>query len=355
MHSRFSRRVFLASAAAVAQASRAAESEIRLPGRLRLGIYGTEGHVGDITGPLKRLPDVEFVAVAGNGAQGLAKRFPGTKVYPSLDAMLGAEKLDVAAVTNDNGGRAAAIMACAERGVNVIAEKPFAINRRDLERVRETAARKKIALGTILPMRFEPHYRAMHNLMKEGTLGEIVQVAGQKSYKAAAGTQWRLHRETYGSTILWIGIHMIDLMLFTTGRDIRETAGWQTRVGMPELQDQENVSVSMFRFDNGALGELRMDYLRSAKAATHGDDRLRIAGTRGIVEWDHDRGLVLMTSERAPARVIDLPPQGSVFIDFLEHVYNGKPSMLPERDIWRSNEVTMAAHEAAVLGRFVKA
>jgi predicted dehydrogenase len=195
----------------------------------------------------------------------------------------------------------------------------------------------------------------MHNLVKEGTLGEIVQVAGQKSYKAAADTEWRLRRETYGSTILWIGIHMIDLMLFTTGRDIRETAGWQTRVGMPELKAQENVSVSMFRFDNGALGELRMDYLRSQKAATHGDDRLRVAGTRGIVEWDHDRGLVLMTSERAPGRLDQLPAGGSVFVDFLEHVYNGKPSLLPEKDIWRSNEVTMAAHEAAEQGKFVKA
>jgi predicted dehydrogenase len=346
----------LASAAAAAQqASRAAEGEVRLPRRLRLGIYGNEGHVGDITGPLPRLPDVQLVAVAGTGAAGLAKRFPGAKVYPSLEAMLGAEKLDVAAVTNDNGGRAAAIVACAERGINVIAEKPFAINRRDMERVRETAARKKIALGTILPMRFSPHYMAMHNAVKEGTLGEVVQVAGQKSYKAAADVKWRLQRETYGSTMLWIGIHMIDLMLFTTGRDIRETASWQTRVGMPELKEQENVSVSMFRFDNGALGELRMDYLRSQKAATHGDDRLRIAETRGIIEWDHDRGLVLMTADRAPGRLDQLPPPGSVFIDFLESVYNGKPSMLPPADIWRSNEVTMAAHEAAEQGKFVKA
>jgi hypothetical protein len=120
------------------------------------------------------------------------------------------------------------------------------------------------------------------------------------------------------------------------------------------LKDQENVSVSMFRFDNGALGSLRMDYLRSQKASTHGDDRLRVAGTRGIVEWDQDRGLVLMTSERPPARVTELPPAGSVFVDYLERVYNGKPALLPVRDIWRANEVTIAAHEAAASGKFVR-
>ncbi len=51
----------------------------------------------------------------------------------------------------------------------------------------------------------------------------------------------------------------------------------------------------------------------------------------------------------------NLPAAGSVFIDFLEHVYNGKPTMLPDRDIWRANEVTMAAHEAAEQGKFIKA
>jgi predicted dehydrogenase len=269
--------------------------------------------------------------------------------------MLAGDKLDVVAVTNDNGGRAAAILACAERGVNVIAEKPFALNRRDLERIRDTAARRKVELGMLLPMRFSPAYMAMRDVVKAGTLGEIVQVAAQKSYKAAPDTRWRTERASYGSTILWIGIHMIDLMLFTTGRDIRETAGWQTRVGMPELKDQENVSVSMFRFDNGALGSLRMDYLRSQKAATHGDDRLRVAGTRGIAEYDQDRGLVLMTSERAPAKVTELPAAGSVFVDYLDRVYNGKAAMLPLADIWRANEVTLAAHEAAESGKFIKA
>ena len=338
----------------MAQAQNAAQGEVRLPRRLRLGIFGTEGHVGDITGPLKRLPDVELVAVAGNGAARLSKQFPTAKLHPSLEAMLAGDKLDIVGVTNDNGGRAAAILACAERGINVIAEKPFALSRRDLDRIRETGSKKKVALGMLLPMRFSPQYTAIHNIAKEGRLGEIVQVAAQKSYKAAPDSKWRTERATYGSTILWIGIHMIDLMLFTTGRDIRETAGWQTRIGMPELKDQENVSMSMFRFDNGALGSLRMDYLRSQKARTHGDDRLRVAGTRGIVEYDQDRGLVLMTGEQAPAKVLELPAGGSVFIDYLEHVYNGKPAVLPSKDIWRANEVTIAAHEAAETGKFVK-
>jgi hypothetical protein len=36
-----------------------------------------------------------------------------------------------------------------------------------------------------------------------------------------------------------------------------------------------------------------------------------------------------------------------VFVDYLQHVYNGKPTELPLTDIWRANEITIAAQEAA--------
>ena len=354
MSHRFQRRVLLAGAGALLQASRAAAQEIvRLPRKVRVGVFGTEGHTNEILNPLKRLPDVQVVAVAGRRAENLLKRAPEAKLYPSLEAMLSDAKLDVAAICNDNGGRAAAILACAAAGVNTLAEKPFAINRTDLGRVREAA--RKIRLGTLLPMRFDPQYLAMRRVVRDGTLGEVAQVASQKSYQAGSRDAWFLKRETYGSTILWIGIHMIDLMRFTTGRDMKETAGFASHIGFPQLGEMDNVTVSMFRFDNGALGTLRMDYLRSPKSRSHGDDRLRIAGTQGILEYDQDRGLVLMTADRAPGPLTDLPPGQSVFVDFLEHVYAGKPTLLPMDDIWRANEVTLAAHEAAVQKRILPA
>ena len=40
-----------------------------------------------------------------------------------------------------------------------------------------------------------------------------------------------------------------------------------------------------------------MDYLRPATAPTHGDDRLRIAGTLGVVEHQEGRGLTLVTTK----------------------------------------------------------
>ena len=40
----------------------------------------------------------------------------------------------------------------------------------------------------------------------------------------------------------------------------------------------------MLTMRNGGVASVTLDYLRPAAAPTHGDERLRIAGTRGVIE-----------------------------------------------------------------------
>lgn len=351
MH-KFSRRV-LFTAAAIAAAQTKAIEPVRLPRRIRLGLLGFDGHVGDIISPLPQLPDVEVVAISDANPDNLRRRAANprlslAKQYTDYNQMLDAGKLDVVAVNNNNGERAAAVLACARRGLHVISEKPLAIHRKDLDQIRRTVTEKKVSLGLILPMRYEPVYKALKRIVDEGAIGEVAQMGAQKSYIAGDRAEWFLNRATYGGTIPWIGIHMIDLMRWTSGREFREAASFQSHIGFPELREMENVTASMFQLDNGGVATLRMDFLRSPKAASHGDDRLRIAGTKGVVEYMEATGVTLMTTEKKPHRVESLPERGSVFIDYLQATFNGKPPTLSVADIFRVNEITLAAHEAAL-------
>jgi hypothetical protein len=147
---------------------------------------------------------------------------------------------------------------------------------------------------------------------------------------------------------------MIDQMRWTSGRDLVEVAGFQSRVGFPELRDMENVTGSVFRLDNGGTATLRMDYFRPETASSHGDDRLRLAGTRGVLEYMGATGVTLMTPSAPPAKIIELPPPGSVFRDYLLATYKGAAPSITEDDIWRINEITIAAHQAAETGRVLR-
>ena len=350
-----SRRVLLMGAVAALKAA-----PIKLPGKVRMGIIGVEGHPGLILDPLPELPDVQIVAISEeipsaadellSGKPGLA----GVHRYAEYRQMLDAERLDVVAVCNNNGERAAAIIACADHKVHVISEKPLAITRPDLELVRASVLRAGIKLGMLLDMRYEPQYLALREIVRSGEIGEAIQISSQKSYKLGNRPAWMRQSKTYGSTILWIGIHMIDLMRFTTGREFTQVSSFMECVGFPEMGALQNTTASAFRLDNGGTATLHMDYCRPDTAITHGDDRLRIAGTKGVAEYMAATGVTLMTEKSKPVSVSSLPRGGSVFVDFLNHVYNGQPATLSAADIYRVCEIALAANEAAYVGKVVQ-
>jgi predicted dehydrogenase len=353
----WSRRGWLLALAALAVRSRA--ETVKLPRKVRLGIIGYDGHVEEILRPLADFPDVELVAVADAGSDSRAIEFAlrNSSVskavrYSGYAEMLNREHLDCVAICNNNGERAAAIIACAQRRLNLIAEKPFAVNRRELASVVAAVEKNRIHAGMLLPMRFDPPYLAMKHIVESGEMGEVGQIDAQKSYQLDTRPEWQKHTRTYGSTILWIGIHMIDLMSFTSGRTFSQAASFQAHLAFPELGDMQNVTATVFRLDNGGTATLRMDYLRPASAKGHGDDRLRLAGTRGIVEYQEETGVTVMGP--GGKRVLTaLPRPGSVFADFLESAYLGARPALSWREIVRANQWTMAAQEAAESGMVI--
>ena len=330
----------------------AAPVPLRLPHKVRVAILGIEGHASEIFDVLPSLPDVELVALADRDPKLLADtaRRPAAahaRLYADYRELLGRERLDVAGICGPNSERAAAILACAARKLHVVAEKPLALDRAGLESVKHAVAAAGIRLTMLLPMRFEPHYAAMRRIVESGSIGEVAQIAAQKSYKLGDRPEWERHRATFGGTIPYIGIHMVDLMRFTAARELLEAASFQGRIGFPEMRDMENTTATVFRLDNGGAAVLHLDYLRPESAPTHGDDRLRLAGTRGVVEYQQSTGLTLVTAAEAPSALHDLPSPRFLFPDFLNSVYNGTPSGLDLPDIYRANEIVLAAREAA--------
>jgi predicted dehydrogenase len=328
--------------------------------RIRLALAGFDGHPEEILRVLPQLPDVELVAVAEEESDQEAqanvlrdRSAAKARRYETLGQLLEVETPDVVAVCNNNGRRSAAILACAARKVNAIAEKPLALNRADLDGVYAAVERSGIQLGMLLPMRFDSPYLAMRRIVESGAIGEVVQMDAQKSYQLGARPAWQKHRATYGGTILWIGIHSIDLMLRVSGRRFTEAASLQGHVGFPEAGDMENATATLFRLDNGGSATLRLDYLRPAAASGHGDDRLRVSGERGIVEYQESSGVTLLSRKAGLEAVKELPRQQSVFLDYLQSVYQGARPGLSWPEIVRANEVTLAAHTAGEEHRFV--
>jgi predicted dehydrogenase len=334
--------------------------QLKLPRQIRVAMIGLDGHPGEISGPLNRLPEVEIIAIS-DAAEEAVRRFTRGKPqmasarrYDDFRKMLEAEKPDVVAVCNTNGRRAAGVIAAAERKLPVIAEKPLAASRAELNSVKKAIDGNGVPVGMLLPMRYAPPYRALKRLVESGDIGDVIQISSQKSYKLGNRPEWFKKRETYGSTIIWIGVHMIDLMSWASGRKFTEAASFMGRVGFQGLGDMETTTATSFSLDNGGTATLHMDYCLPETAPAHGDDRLRLSGTKGVAEYMAATGVTVATVSSKPARITDLPPGGSVFVDFLDHVFNEKAPSLTKQEIYGVCDATVAAHESAMHHKMVR-
>jgi predicted dehydrogenase len=342
----------MAMAAAPALQQRAWGQQVRLPAAVRVGIVGLEGHWTEMTQPLGQLPDVSIVALATpdeKAARGALRRkgMEGARHYRDYREMLDREKLDVVALTNSNGDRADAVVAVAERKIHPVAEKPLATTWEGLARVKKAVNDSGVKLGMLLPMRFDPPYKAIKQLCESGELGEIVQVSAQKSYKLGERAEWFRDRRQYGSSVIWIGIHMVDLMRWCSGREFVRVASMESRVGHPELRDMQTVTGSIYGLDNGGLGILRMDYLRPETAKSHGDDRLRIAGQTGIAEYQTSTGVTVISTRRGQHTLTELPPKSWLFVDYLRATYLNEPPVITVPDMYRTTEIVLRSWDAA--------
>ena len=310
-----------------------------VPARVRVLIVGTEGHTSEVQDPAKEHSQIEILeTVKGNQDYG---------------ARLDALKPDVVAVCTDDGKRAAVILACVERGIPFIAEKPFAKRLEDLARIRQGVERRNLKMTIMLPLRFTPHFQALRQIVASGEIGEVAQIAGQKSYRQG-DPGWKDRAESFSGIIPWVGIHMLDLMRWTSGREFVEAASFQSRIAHPEIGVRENTAAVLMRLDNGGVATLRMDYLRPNTASTHADDRLRLAGTKGVAEYQPATGVTVMSANGELRPVKSLPPEKSLFLEFLKHLYHGAPEPITRADIFRVNEIVLKARDAANSSRVIR-
>ncbi len=314
---------------------------------LRVGMIGVDGHTGFIVSDYKKVPNAKLVAYANhnNRASGLP---PDTRLYGHYEEMLEREELDLVGICLPLYMNAQAAIAAARRGVHIMVEKPVAIRLEDLYMLKSAVINNRVRLTTLLNMRTLPEMLAIRNAVRQGKIGEPILATAQKSYRWGASRPdfYRQH-ETYGGTIPWIGIHAIDYIHFTTGLGFTEVTAFQGNKAHPEYPGCEDYAAVLLRMSNGGTAVVHLDYLRPEKAPTHGDDRLRVIGSEGVIELkDLGTRVELITASSEP---VDLPlPEGTTLIeDFVKELRGEGKHLLSPEEPFEMTRVSLLAFQSA--------
>ena len=228
------------------------------------------------------------------------------KCYDSIDAMFDDFQPKVVNVGTIYGYNAIANAAVLERGLPVVSDKPIAATYEQLTMLHKAIEHggENARLITELNWRCEPAAIAAKHAIATGAIGPVVMATARKSYRFGQRPDWYGDRSKYGSTILWVASHGIDIVEYVTGLCLTDVSARHGNVSRPDYGTMEDHAALLFGMEQNATAIVHADLLRPAGATTHGDDQLRIIGGCGQVEMVQGR-CTLIADDEPPRDITD--------------------------------------------------
>src|SRR5450759_2942989 len=209
--------------------------------------------------------------------------------YDDWRAMLDHEQLDLAVLFLPHHQCPEAAIACAERGVHILAEKPMAADSASLAKMIQAAAKAGVLLSSPYVWRYHPVSRAMKQYVDSGILGRVVGcegrcAAGRLHRYIEGNAAWMLQRSASGGGPMYnLGVHWIDLYRWLLNDEVVEVLGKNVKVN--EQYDIEDNSFAILTFSRGAVVALDISYTVPDSFPNGRDLYLSMRGTAGVLSW----------------------------------------------------------------------
>lgn len=263
---------------------------------VRLGMIGAGGvAVSKYFPSIKRLQTiwepVELTAFASLDERSgrHIERTWGGRWYEDYRSMLDSETFDGVLILSPNQLHAEHGLACVERGLPILVEKPFTLSLVDGERLCRAADAANVPVMSVANKRFSPPYRRAKRLVNEGVVRDPAMFAG----KFNLGYDYVVHMLEAGT------IHMLDLTRFFMG-DVAVVHC----VGV----DKYRRHAGQYPFDNAmialefASGSVGQVYTTSSAVSLKPWERVEVYGNKSWLAVEDQFELIVYDDEQGPAK-----------------------------------------------------
>ena len=216
------------------------------------------------------------------------KDFP-MRGYADWRELLEQDRPDLAVIFLPHADCPDAAVACAERGVHVLVEKPMAASAEGVRRMIGAAEKAGVILSTPYVWRYHPVVRQMKKLIEEGVTGHIVGcegrcAAGRLSRYIEGNAGWMLEKARSGGGPMFnLGVHWIDLYRWLLADEVTEVIGKTVRIN--QQYDIEDNSFALLTFSRGTVLALDISYTVPDSFPFGRDLYLALRGTAGVISW----------------------------------------------------------------------
>lgn len=252
--------------------------------RVRIGLYGTNGH--QIHPSLVDNRNGQLVAVAAFDQAALPEKLKdrdAVRRYSTLVELLRDDEVELVSLCSPRRcDQAKDAIACMKAGKHVYAEKPCAMTEKDLNRIIAVSRQTGRTFHEMAGTAFDQPYLGMRKQVLAGRIGVVVQVLAQKSYPYYDGRPQ--DERVDGGLLLQVGVHALRMIEHVTGVKVKLIQAVDTPLGNPKQGKLRMAVAMMMRMENGGVATAVANYLNPRSFGHWGNETLRIFGTRGFVE-----------------------------------------------------------------------
>ena len=185
----------------------------------------------------------------------------------------------------------------AERGVHLFIEKPLASAWEGVERLAGLVGERQLVALVGCNMRFHPGLATVKRLLAEHAVGRIIAARVEAGQYLPDWHPWEDYRQSYsarrdlGGGVILDAIHEIDYIRWLLG-EVTGVFCLAGKLSSLDIDTEDNAAL-LLRFENGAIGEVHLDYVQRVYSRT-----CQIIGEQGTIHWDYGAGQVRWYSAR---------------------------------------------------------
>lgn len=216
--------------------------------------------------------------------------------YASLSEMLDLENIQTVHICTPHYLHVPMAVECLSRNINVLLEKPPAMNREELKALRRAESESEARLGIVFQNRYNPATKVTDELLSNNRIGKLDGARAFVTWKRDADyyvkSGWRGRLETEGGGVLINqSIHTLDLLCRWLGPCTGVKASMQNHhlEGVIEVEDMLEASLEFG--DKKALFYATTDYVEDSNVM------LELHGSEGVIRLGGDKVILRTGSE----------------------------------------------------------
>lgn len=285
--------------------------------------------------------------------------------YTDYQEMLEAEKPTLVGIATESGSHAEIALACIERGIHVIIEKPMAMSMADADKIVQAAEKYNVKVCACHQNRFNNAIQATRKALEEDRFGRMshgsIHVRWNRNKDYYDQAPWRGTWAHDGGCMMNQCIHGVDLLRWMMGDEVVEVYA-QTAQQFHHYLECEDVGMAVVKFANGAIGTIEGTtnvYPKNLEETLYlfgqnGTVKIGGTSTNNIEVWDfadqrpEDEGMAGM--QEATSNVYG-NGHTAVYADMMDAITRDRAPYIDARAGRRALEMILAMYQSAATGK----